>query len=94
MNRDTISKDDFDEFEKTLFRVVEGTSSLAELSAWFKSQRYVASTKLQDYLIKTNPPLKEFIVDFKINDGSIQSKAIDVFVLGVHTYKLKGLHDI
>lgn len=89
-----MSKDDFDEFEKTLLRVVEGTHSLVELSEWLKSQKYVASTKLQDYLIKTNPPLKEFIVEFKMNDGSIQSKAIDVFILGVHTYKLKSLHDI
>jgi hypothetical protein len=94
MNRDTISEDDFDEFEKTLFRVVEKASSLEELSTWLKSQKYVVSTKLQDYLIKTNPPLKEFNVDFKMNDGSIQSKVIDVFILGVHTYKLKGLHDI
>lgn len=72
---------DFNEIEKMLPTVVEQVSSLEELDSWLKSQEGVQSVRLENFLMKSNPPQQEFRVEFKSKNGSTITKLIDVFVL-------------
>jgi hypothetical protein len=91
--RDSIALDSFDKIENEISNVVSNISSLEQLETWLRAQEYIESVRLDDSLIKTAPPQREFIVEFRMNDGSIRTKAIDVFVLGTHRYKYRELHD-
>lgn len=93
MRERSISINDFDKLKETLSKVVEKVSSLEEFETWLKSQEYIQSVSLQNFLIKTNPPQKEFIVEFKINDGSTRAKAIDIFVLENGRFRFSRFHE-
>jgi len=86
---DSVSHDSFDEIEGTLADAVAQVRSLEELRQWLASQRCVASVGLEDYLIKTNPPQRQFRVEFRLDDGSTAVKAIDVFVLDDHELRFR-----
>ena len=84
---------DFSEIEKILPVVVNQASSLQELDTWLKLQECVQSVRLEDFLIKTNPPQREFIVEIKSNHGSTITKVIDIFVLGNGRLRFSDLRD-
>jgi hypothetical protein len=85
---------DFNEIEKTLPGIVEQISSLEELDTWLKSQECIQSVTLQDFLIKTNPPQRKFIVEFKSSKGSTLTKVINIFVWGDGRLEFNNLHDL
>ena len=85
---------DFNEIEKTLPVLVEQISSLEELDIWLKSQECIQGVSLQDFLIKTNPPQRKFIVEFKSSNGSTVTKVINIFVLGDGRLQFNNLHDL
>jgi hypothetical protein len=85
---------DFSEVEKVLPIVVEQASSLEELDTWLKSQDCIQSVRLEDFLIKTNPPQREFVVEFRNNRNSMITKVIDVFVLTNGRFSLSELRDL
>jgi hypothetical protein len=83
----------FSEIEKTLPTIVAQVRSLKELETWLDSQKCIQSVRLEDFLIKTNPPQREFIVEFKSNSDSAFTKVIDVFVLNNGRFSLNQLRD-
>jgi hypothetical protein len=89
-----ISTGDFDKIERTLSDVIARISSLEEFEAWLKSQAYVESVRLEDYLLKTNPPQREFIVEFKTDESTIIAKAIAISVLPNQKFKFRTLRDV
>jgi hypothetical protein len=83
----------FSEVEKILPVVVEQVSSLEELENWLRSQECIQAVRLEAFLLKTNPPQREFIVEFKSNRDSTITKVIDIFVLGNGRFSLSKLRD-
>ncbi|MBW4634135.1 MAG: hypothetical protein KME30_20175 [Iphinoe sp. HA4291-MV1] len=82
---------DFSELEKILPVVVDQVSSLEELDTWLKLHECIQSVRLEDFLIKTNPPQREFIVEFKNNYGSTITKVINIFVLANGRFRFSEL---
>ena len=89
-----ISTNDFDQIKETLSNVVERVSSLEEFDAWLRSQECIESVNLEDFLIKTEPPQREFVVEFKMADSSTKKKAIDIVLLGDQGFRLSEFYDL
>ncbi|AKB51219.1 hypothetical protein MSBRW_1966 [Methanosarcina barkeri str. Wiesmoor] len=84
---------DFQVFEKKLSSVIDSARSLEEIEAWIRSQQGVESVQLADYLMKSNPPQREFFVEFCMQDGSKIKKVINIFELGNQQFKFHELRD-
>jgi len=90
---DTISAKELAKLTETLADVMQQIRSLEELEDWLRSQHCVESVKTADYLIKTEPPQKELLVTFKMDDGSTLTKVIDIILYPDQTLGLGGLHE-
>lgn len=84
---------DFKELDYTLATAIDSAQSLDEIQAWLKSQRYVKSVELGDYLLKSNPPQRDFIVEFAMEDGTTITKIVNIFVLGDQQFQFHELRD-
>lgn len=93
MCAESLSTADFEAFQKTLAAAIAGACSLDEIEAWLKSQQGVKSVQLADYLLKSNPPQRDFIVEFRTQDGSTVKKIINIFDLGNQQFRFHKLRD-
>ncbi len=84
---------DFEAFEKRIIPVINNAGSLEEIESWLRSQQGVKSVQLADYLMKSNPPQREFIVEFSMQDGSTVRKIINIFDLGNQQFEFHELRD-
>lgn len=84
---------DFHIFEKQAASAIESAESLDEIEAWLRAQQGVKSVQLTDYLMKSNPPQREFIVEFSMQDGSTVKKVINIFDLGNQQFEFHELRD-
>lgn len=89
----SFSTVDFKAFEKEVASAIDSAGSLEEIEAWLRSQPGVKSVQLTDYLMKSNPPQREFIVEFSMQDGSTVRKIINIFDLGNQQYEFNELRD-
>lgn len=89
----SFSTVDFQVFEKKLASAIDSARSLDEIEAWLKSQQGVKSVQLADYLMKSNPPQREFLVEFNMQDGSKVKKIINIFDLGNQQFEFHELRD-
>lgn len=95
MRSESLSTVDFEalELEKRLATVIASARSLDEIEAWLKSQQCVKSVKLAGYLLKSNPPQRDFIVEFSMRDGSTVTKIVNIFDLGNQQFQFHKLRD-
>jgi len=93
MYGETISAEELATLADTMSTVVLRIASLEELEGWLRSQRCVESIGTSDYLIKTEPPRKEMLVTFKMDDGSSVTKVVDITLYPDESFGLAGLHD-
>lgn len=84
---------DFHIFEKKAASAIESAESLDEIETWLRAQQGVKSVQLTDYLMKSNPPQREFIVEFSMQDGSTVKKVINIFDLGNQQFEFHELRD-
>ena len=89
----SFSPVDFKIFEKNTASAIDSAESLDEIEAWIRSQQGVKSVQLADYLMKSNPPQREFIVEFNMQDGSTVKKIVNIFDLGNRQFKFHELRD-
>jgi hypothetical protein len=89
----SLSPVDFKVFEKNAASAIDSAESLDEIEAWIRSQQGVKSVQLADYLMKSNPPQREFIVEFNMQDGSTVKKIVNIFDLGNRQFKFHELRD-
>lgn len=82
MCAESLSAKEFQVLEKKIATAVDNAKSLDEIEAWLKSQKCVKSVQLADYLLKSNPPQRDFIVEFSLQDGSAVKKVINICDLG------------
>ncbi len=73
--------------------VVADAHSLDEIKAWLTSQPFVVSVELKDYLLKSNPPQRDFVVEFRTEAGSTVKSVVNVFDLGNHQFRFNKLRD-
>jgi hypothetical protein len=93
MCAESCSTVDFEVLEKTLADAIGSARSLDEIEAWLKLQQCVKSVQLAGYLLKSNPPQRDFIVEFSMQDGSTVTKIVNIFDLGNQRFQFHGLRD-
>jgi hypothetical protein len=84
---------DFEVLGKTLASAIDSARSLGEIEAWLRSQQYVESVQLAGYLLKSNPPQRDLIVEFSTEDGSTIRKIVNIFDLGDQRFRFHKLRD-
>jgi hypothetical protein len=84
---------DFEALQETLAAAIASARSLDEIGIWLKSQQCVESVQLADYLAKSNPPQRDFIVEFKTMNGSTVKKIVNIFDLGSQQFQFHNLRD-
>lgn len=90
---ESLSTVDFEAPEKTLATVINSAQSLDEIEAWLKSRQCVKSVQLAGYLLKSNPPQRDFIIEFRMEDGSTVKKIVNIFDLGNQQFQFHKLRD-
>jgi hypothetical protein len=70
-----------------------GNSRSRKIGAWLKSQQGVKSVQLADYLSKSNPPQRDFMVELKTVGGSTVRKIVNIFDLGNQQFQFRQLRD-
>ena len=93
MGTDFDSKINFEEFKKTMADEIDSADSLDEIKLRLRSQQFVESVELADYLLKSNPPQRDFIVEFKAEDGLRTKKIVNIYDLGHQKFKLNQLRN-
>lgn len=93
MCAESLSTFDSEALEKTAATAIAGAHSLKEIEAWLRSLRCVQSVELADYLLKSNPPHRDFIVEFQRKDGSTVKKIVNIIDLGNHQFQFHELRD-
>jgi hypothetical protein len=93
MLRALSSRSDMGGVEKVLTDAVDNARSLDELEAWFKAQPGVRSVQRTDYLLKSHPPQRNFIVEFLLHDGSSMVKIVNFLELSDQRFQFRKLRD-
>ena len=93
MCSESLSTVDLEAFQETLAATIASARSLDEIEAWLKSQQRVKSVQLAGYLLKSNPPQRDFIVEFETVDGSTVKKIVNIFDLGNQQFRFHKLRD-
>jgi len=91
MCTDSLSTNDFEIFKTRLAKTINNAQSLDEIELWLKSQQCVKSVQLAGYLLKSNPPQRDFIVEFSLYDGSIVTRIVNIYELGKQSFQFHQL---
>lgn len=92
MNHSLPTSDD-EILGKAVSIAIDNAQSVSEIEEWLKMQQCVNSVQLADYLLKSNPPQREFIVALTMNDGSAFTKIVNFFDLGNGAYRFHEIRD-
>lgn len=84
---------DFEVLEKALSTAINSARSLDEIEEWLKTQASVKSVQLSSYLLKSNPPQRDFTVEFYMQAGSTITKIVNIFDLGNQQFRFHKLRD-
>jgi hypothetical protein len=81
------------ELAKAMPGVADNARSLDEIAAWLRAQPGVESVELGAYLLKSNPPQRDFLVECKRRDGSTVRKVLNVYVLSGDKFRFNCVRD-
>jgi hypothetical protein len=87
------SNDDIAELERALPGVANGARSLDEIEAWIRAQPCVRSVELADYLLKSNPPQRDFIIECGTEGGATVKKILNIYVLSGRRFQFNSVRD-
>jgi hypothetical protein len=90
---DSLSTVDLEAFQKNLVDAISHARSLDEITAYLRSQRCVKSVELANYLLKSNPPQRDFVVEFMREDGATFKKIVNIFDLGNQRFQFHKMRD-
>ncbi len=93
MCNEPFSAVDFGALQKALAAAISRARSLNEIEAWLKSQKCVKSVRLGKNIMKSNPPQRDFIVEFEMEDGSTVKKVVNIFDKGDQKFQFRKLRD-
>ena len=81
MSTESCATIDFEALKKALVAGIAKARSLDEIEhGW--PQHGVKSVQLADYLLKSNPPQRDFILELRKENASTVTKIVNVFDLG------------
>lgn len=89
----TITASELRDAEITFIDVVDAIKSLDEFERWLKLQPCITSVVQEKGIIETQPPMKEFVTTFKISEGQVTFKLIDVSILDNNKFVFNEMHD-
>lgn len=81
MCEDFIKESKFEKFEACIAETVKTSNSLDELELWLQSQRCIGFVRLEEYVIKTFPPRREFTIGVRMEGGTIREKELTIVIL-------------
>jgi len=87
------SANDIDELEEALPGVANNAQSLDEIEAWIRAQPCVKGVELAAYLLKSNPPQRDFLIECGTKDGAMVRKVLNILVLSGRKFQFNSLHD-
>jgi len=93
MCAESTSNTDLEALQTTLAAAIAGAKSLDEIAAWLKAQQGVKSVQLADYLSKSNPPQRDFIVELRTVGGATVKKIVNIFDLGNQQFQFRKIRD-
>jgi hypothetical protein len=91
MPENGISSRDLENFTQAIGGTLKRIDSLERFERWLERQPLVASVKISDYIIKTEPPRKEVIVTHQMSDGSTTTLVIVVILNPDQTFGLANI---
>lgn len=86
-------EDDIEAIEKALPGIANGAHSLDEIETWIRAQPRVRSVRLADYLLKSNPPQRDFVIEYATSDGGTAKRILNVRVLSDRKFEFSGMRD-
>lgn len=93
MSAESITSSSLKDFERNLAVLVGSVRTIEEIEAWIRSQSIAKAVRLEDYYLKSNPPQREFVVQFNAEDGTTVSKVVNVFDLGNAGFRFHEIRD-
>lgn len=93
MRHDSAPPVDLETFLHAIGDAVAHARSLDEIAAWLASQPSVRSVTLANYLLKSNPPQRDFRVEFGMKNGSTVTKIVNVVDAGNGRFQFRTLRD-
>jgi hypothetical protein len=84
---------DISDLEKALPGLARSAHSLEEIEASIKAHPCVKHVELGDYLMKSNPPQRDFFVECETEGGLVVKKIVNVTVLSDHDFEFNGVRD-
>ena len=79
------------DFQREISIAIKGASSLADIEEWCRRQAFVASIEIKPYLLKSNPPQRELIVEINTIGEGVVNRAVHFYELGEGSYKFNGI---
>jgi hypothetical protein len=49
--------------------------------------------QLADYLLKSNPPQRDFVIECETMDGLMVKRILNIYVLGDHEFEFNSVRD-
>ncbi len=93
MCEDFINDSDLRKFEISIAETVSNSNSLEELESWLQSRRYIDFVRLEDYVIKTFPPRREFTIGLKMKGGTIREKVLTIVILEDNQFEFHEMRE-
>lgn len=93
MCEDFIGGNEFEKFETSIAETVSDSDSLDELESWLQSQQRIDFARLEEYVIKTFPPRREFTIGIRMKGGSIREKVLTIVILEDDQFKFHNMRE-
>jgi hypothetical protein len=81
------------DLERALPGVANAAHSLEEIAASIRAYPCVRDVQLADYLLKSNPPQRDFIIECETGDGLVVKRILNVTVRGDRDFEFNGVRD-
>jgi hypothetical protein len=94
MSKMALGPGDLDAFTRSLREFIARAKSIEEITQWLEAQQFVASVRVMDYLRKSEPPQREILIELKMEDASIERRAVTIYDLGPEQFQLHGLRRV
>jgi len=93
MSGGALSNDDIGELERALPSVANNAQSLDEIEAWIRAQPCVKSVQLAGYILKSNPPQRDFIIECGTRDGVMVRRILNIHILSSQKFQFNSMRD-
>jgi len=93
MSGSARSNDDIGELERALPSVANNAQSLDEIEVWIREHPCVKSVQLAEYILKSNPPQRDFIIECETKDGATVKKILNIYILSSQKFRFNNVHD-